>query len=78
MTRGEFAFNIFLFNNQEFTSRKTGEVFKVKGSDYFPGQNGTATTTLHLSGNKGNNYSLSLTYDTNTFKIISRRGEGGC
>jgi hypothetical protein len=81
MVRGESAFNIFLFINQEFTSRETGEVFKVKGSDFLPGQKGTITTILHLTGNKGDNYALSLTWDSNTFKIINQRGqrgEGGC
>jgi len=78
MTRGESAFNIFLIKNQEFTSRKTGEVFTVKGSDLYPGQNGTVTTRLSLSGDKGDHYSLSLTYDPKTGKIISHRGEGGC
>jgi hypothetical protein len=78
MSRGESAFNSFLFINQEFTSRKTGEVFKVKGSDDFQGQKGIATTILHLSGNKGDHFSLNLTWDTKTCKIISQRGEGGC
>lgn len=57
-------------NNNVCYSEKTGEKFKLQGFDHWFGDKGYVTTTGHMIGNKGNNYSWSITYDINTWEIV--------
>jgi hypothetical protein len=67
---GELVWYKDKLNNSLFTSVNTDEVFKLEaGFDHMNYTKGYLNWHGNLIGNKGNNYSFQITFDTSTWEI---------
>jgi hypothetical protein len=67
--KGEFVWGKYLLNNAEYTSKKTGEVFKAHDLEKEYAK-GIFTWFMNLNGNMGHHYIVRMVFETTNWEII--------
>ena len=72
MKNGEIIWDKYLLNNAEYTSKKTGEVFKAQDQEK-QNKKGFFTWNMNLIGNMGHHYIVKMVFETTNWEMIDYR-----
>jgi hypothetical protein len=67
---GEITWSKYLLNNTEYTSKKTGEVFKAQDQEK-QFEKGIFTWNMNLKGNMGHHYIIRMVFETTNWEMIN-------